>query len=64
MAPSETNLSFFQTGKEIRPVQQYFLSKGFVVGRAFPLYSDWCRVSIGTPDEMKQFCAMLPRLFG
>jgi histidinol-phosphate aminotransferase len=63
VAPSETNFVFFHTGKAIQPVQQYFLSKGFVVGRAFPLYSDWCRVSIGTPDEMKQFCAVLPGLF-
>jgi histidinol-phosphate aminotransferase len=41
-------------------MQKYFADKGFTIGRAFPPYNDWCRVSIGTPDEMKQFCAVLP----
>ncbi|MCC6242053.1 MAG: aminotransferase class I/II-fold pyridoxal phosphate-dependent enzyme [Gemmatimonadaceae bacterium] len=63
VAPSQTNFVFFHTGKAIQPVQQYFLSKGFIVGRAFPPFNDWCRVSIGTPDEMKQFCAVVPGLF-
>ncbi len=63
VAPSQTNFVFFHTGKAIQPVQQYFLAKGFVVGRAFPPFNDWCRVSVGTPDEMKQFCAVLPGLF-
>ncbi len=63
VAPSQTNFVFFHTGKEIQPVQQYFVAKGFAVGRAFPPFSDWCRVSVGTPDEMKQFCAVLPGLF-
>ena len=62
-APSQTNFVFFHTGKEIEPVQNYFRSKGFLVGRAFPPFNDWCRVSIGTPDEMKQFCATVPGLF-
>ena len=63
VAPSQTNFVFFHTGKAIQPVQQYFLAKGFVVGRAFPPFNVWCRVSVGTPDEMKQFCAVLPGLF-
>lgn len=63
VAPSQTNFVFFHTGKPIEPVQTYFRSKGFLVGRAFPPYTDWCRVSIGTPDEMQQFCATVPGLF-
>lgn len=63
VAPSQTNFVFFHTGKPIQPVQQYFLSKNFIVGRAFPPFSDWCRVSIGTPEEMTQFCAAVPGLF-
>jgi len=59
-APSQTNFVFFQTGKPVEQMQKYFASKGFTIGRAFPPYTDWCRVSIGTPDEMKQFCAVLP----
>jgi histidinol-phosphate aminotransferase len=36
------------------------MAKGFRVGRAFPPYNDWCRISIGTPDEMKACVAVLP----
>jgi histidinol-phosphate aminotransferase len=54
---------FFQAGRPVEQMQKYFLSKGFVIGRAFPPYTDWCRVSIGTPDEMKQFVAALPGAF-
>ncbi len=63
VAPSQTNFVFFHTGKAIQPVQAYFLSKNFVVGRAFPPFNDWCRVSIGTPAEMTEFCAAVPGLF-
>ena len=31
-----------------------------MVGRAFPPYNDWVRVSIGTPEEMKEFVKALP----
>ena len=44
----------------VATVQKAMLEKGFIVGRAFPPYNDWCRVSIGTPDEMKAFVAVLP----
>jgi histidinol-phosphate aminotransferase len=63
VAPSQTNFVFFQAGRPVEQMQKYFLSKGFVIGRAFPPYTDWCRVSIGTPDEMKQFVAALPGAF-
>lgn len=63
VAPSQTNFVFFQAGRPVEQMQKYFLAKGFVIGRAFPPYSDWCRVSIGTPDEMKQFVAALPGAF-
>ena len=63
VAPSQTNFVFFQAGRPVEQMQKYFLAKGFVIGRAFPPYTDWCRVSIGTPDEMKQFVAALPGAF-
>jgi histidinol-phosphate aminotransferase len=60
VAPSQTNFVFFQAGMPVASVQKAMLDKGFIVGRAFPPYNDWCRVSIGTPDEMKSFVAALP----
>jgi len=35
-------------------------AKGFLMGRAFPPHTTWCRVDIGTPDEMTTFIAALP----
>jgi len=58
--PSQTNFVFFHAGVPVETVQKSLLAKGFAVGRAFPPYNDWCRVSIGTPDEMKAFVAALP----
>jgi histidinol-phosphate aminotransferase len=58
--PSHTNFVFFQTGIPLETVQRSLRDKGFLVGRAFPPYNDWCRVSIGTPEEMAGFNAALP----
>lgn len=63
VAPSQTNFVFFQAGKPTTEMQKYFATKGFTIGRPFPPYNDWCRVSIGTPEEMQQFCAVLPGAF-
>jgi histidinol-phosphate aminotransferase len=63
VAPSQTNFVFFEAGKPVEQMQKYFADKGFTIGRAFPPYNDWCRVSIGTPEEMAQFCAALPGAF-
>lgn len=64
VAPSQTNFVFFQAGKPVAELQKYFATKGFAIGRAFPPYLDWCRVSIGTPEEMTQFCAAVPGAWG
>ena len=60
VVPSQTNFVFFHAGMPVQKVQQAMRAKGFIVGRAFPPYNDWCRVSIGTPDEMKAFVGALP----
>ena len=31
--------------------------RGILVGRPFPPFMDWCRLSIGTMDELKAFTA-------
>lgn len=60
VAPSQTNFVFFQMGMPLAQFSSAVLAKGFRVGRPFPPYRDWCRVSIGTPEEMKRFAAVLP----
>ena len=53
--PSHANFVLFHTGKPIQLVQKAMLEKGVMVGRPFPPFMDWCRVSMGTLDEMKVF---------
>ena len=60
VAPSQTNFVFFQTKLPVDKVQASMKAKGYIIGRAFPPYNDWARVSIGTPEEMKAFVATLP----
>ncbi len=59
-APSHTNFVFFDAGRPVNDVRKALDARGFTVGRAFPPYNTWVRVSIGTPDEMRAFTKVLP----
>ena len=48
-------LSFFHIEKPITEFQPAMEKKGVLVGRPFPPYTDWCRLSMATPDEMGRF---------
>lgn len=61
---SHTNFVFFHADRPITEVQDSFLGHGVQVGRAFPPYMDWCRISTGTTDEVQHFVDALPRVFG
>ena len=54
-APSNTNFIFFKSGRNIEKLQQQMLTKGIMVGRPFPPFDDWCRISTGTLEEVIQF---------
>ena len=54
-APSNTNFIFFKSGRNIEKLQQQMLAKGIMVGRPFPPFDDWCRISTGTLEEVIQF---------
>jgi len=56
---SETNFIFFQTGVPIEQFQKDMEGQGFLVGRPFPPYLDWCRLSMAQPHEMRKFAAVL-----
>jgi histidinol-phosphate aminotransferase len=62
MTESQTNFVFFHAGMPVEQVQKAMLAKGFMIGRAFPPYTDWARISIGTPDEMRAVAAALPEV--
>ncbi len=61
--PSVGNFVFHKTGIEIRSFQKLMKERGFLVGRPFPPYEDWCRISIGTQKEMASYRAAMLEVF-
>ena len=53
--PSHTNFIFFETGKPIRQFQASMRKQGVEVGRPFPPFDNWCRISTGTLEEVQRF---------
>ncbi|WP_340066093.1 histidinol-phosphate transaminase [Ascidiimonas aurantiaca] len=62
--PSSTNFVFFRSGIEIRTLERLMLEKGIRIGRPFPPFYDWCRISTGTPEEVQLFCNSLQEIIG
>ncbi len=60
--PSQTNFIFFDAQQPTNTVRSALEARGFLVGRAFPPYNTWVRVSVGTPDEMHAFARVLPEV--
>ena len=53
--PSQANFVMMDTGKPIRTVIDYFKTKNVMIGRPFPPYDTYARISLGTPGEMQKF---------
>lgn len=53
--PSHGNFVFHYTGVPIRAFQAEMKQRNFLVGRPFPPYDDWCRISIGNLKEMASY---------
>ncbi len=54
-APTHANFLFLHTGKDINRLGAALWERGIAVGRPFPPFTDWMRVSVGTEDEMQRF---------
>ena len=52
---SYTNFVFFKSGKHIDEFGKEMLERGFIVGRPFPPYYDWCRISTGKVEDVEAF---------
>lgn len=60
--PSQANFVFFKLGKDVQSAafrETMEKKHGILLGRTFPPYTDYCRVSMGTMDEMKLFADAL-----
>lgn len=60
---SDTNFIFFETGIDVNEVRERFQKQGVLVGRAFPPFLTWCRVSMGKPEDMIYFSEVYEKEF-
>lgn len=60
--PSQANFIFFHLGRPIGAFQEAMAAEGILVGRPFPPHLDWCRLSIGKPEEMSAFLEAFQRV--
>src|SRR5215468_2416280 len=61
--PSQSNFFMVNVKKDVTPVAEEFLKKGFVVGRKFPPMNEFMRVSVGTQPEMDVFMKAFKEVF-
>ena len=54
-APTQANFVFFHLGRPVEPVIKAMRDRGVMVGRPFPPLTDWMRVTVGTPEEVRRF---------
>jgi histidinol-phosphate aminotransferase len=54
---SRANFVFFDTGRPFSEFSQAMQRRGIQIGRPFPPYTTWARVSMGTLDDMRAFAA-------
>ena len=60
---SSTNFVFFESKMHIDELSKKMLKKGVIVGRPFPPFYDWCRISTGTSEEVDKFINSMLELY-
>ena len=61
---SPTNFVFFHTSMPIKEFQDAMKEQGIIVGRPFPPYLDWCRLSMTKPEGMERFAVGFQKVMG
>ena len=61
--PSQTNFVFFHSGRPINELHRAMMEQGIQIGRPFPPYNDWCRISTGTMEEVNLFSEALKKVY-
>ena len=61
-ADSHTNFLFFRTGMDISSFNAKMRNEGVLVGRSFPPFRDWCRISTGLIEEVEMFNKALVKI--
>jgi histidinol-phosphate aminotransferase len=63
-ADARGNFVFFDAGRPHDEIASALAAKGIEIGRAFPPYDNWLRISIGLPDEHARVQGEITRLLG
>ena len=58
-AQPQGNFVFFDTGKPLTRFTELMKARNILVGRHFPPYDNWCRITIGTEPEVTAFLGAL-----
>lgn len=61
---SNANFTFFDTGHDVAEVNARLLAHNIKVGRPFPPFTTWSRVSMAKPEEMRYYVQTYHKLFG
>lgn len=62
--PSQANFVFFNSNEDVRGLAEKMLTKGVIIGRPFPPFDNWCRISTGTLEEVAFFNKALLETLG
>jgi histidinol-phosphate aminotransferase len=62
--PSQANFVFFHAKQDVKKLAETMQAKGVIIGRPFPPYDDWCRISTGTLEEVAFFNKTLIETLG
>ncbi|HVO47478.1 MAG TPA: histidinol-phosphate transaminase [Steroidobacteraceae bacterium] len=54
-AEPQGNFVFFDTGKPLAQFTEFMRKRNILVGRRFPPFENWCRITIGTEPEVDAF---------
>lgn len=57
--PSQTNFVFHTIKGSLKDYRQKMLENHIMIGKDFPPATDWCRISLGTPQEMQYVAASM-----
>jgi histidinol-phosphate aminotransferase len=60
---SPTNFTFFETGIPVLELNAELLEHGIISGRAFPPFTNWSRISMAKPEEMRYYVQTFKKLF-
>lgn len=61
---SHTNFVFFKSGRPINGLINDMHNEGVIIGRPFPPFTNWARISTGTTEQVEQFGIALKKVMG